>query len=331
METLRRSPAASFIALVWLAAAAATAAMPDDRQTPTAGSPDTPLLVSLSDPASELQEHPVALPLLLQVAISNPRAANTRSRNDSVQRARERLEKGGELEKMTAAEREAFDRMSGAAPVPAAIVGSQTDPVWSLITFEFVHESGEKFAPTVRPLATTTDLPRTVTLDRSGGPFMAFGIDPSALNTARPGKYDVRATLNTTGRRGMWLGQATSETIAVRLVAAASDPSSRAQDTRDYQEGRFYLLDKQFDRAESIAKRLLTRTPASVAAFELLGDAYDGLGRYGEAVQAFSAGIKAFEKRIAVAAPILEDVDADYPTYLLERVAAVRARQKPPR
>src|SRR5688572_2662879 len=238
--------------------AARPIAGPQQQQAVDASHP--PLVVTVSSRSGD-SEHPIGRPLLLLVTISNPRAANVRNRNANAQRARENLAKSGELEKMTAAAREAFDRTSTAVPEPTANVGSATDPYWSLITFEFVHESGDKVTPAVRPLATTKEMPGEIRLEGRGGAWMAFGVDSHLQTAIRPGRYEVRATLRTTGRGNMWLGVATSEPLAVRLAAASGDSSAAAENARDYQEGRFHLLDKQFERAKRLGERLLARVP----------------------------------------------------------------------
>jgi len=155
---------------------------------------------------------------------------------------------------------------------------------------------------------------------------MAFGVDAGGLATA-PGTYQVRATLDTQKRGAMWQGRSSSEPMAIRLVARPSDGSPTAAADRDYQAGRYALLDRQFDRARSIAERLLARTPGSIAGYELAGDAFAGLDRLGEAAQAYEEGIKAFNREVA-ARPFQSRVqDDDYPTYLVERLGEVRRRQ----
>jgi hypothetical protein len=299
----------------------------DQSRSPDDGSVAAlPLVVSLSSPPSEGSEHDISRPLLLSVAISNPRAGAVRNRNAMMERERERRAKSGELDKMTAAAREAFDRMYSAAPVIAATVGSQTEPLWSLIAFEFVHESAGRLAPPVRTLAVTKEGPASVRLEGSSGPRLAFGIDAAVLAGVPAGRIEIRATLRTTGRQAMWQGEASSEALTIRIASTPSDLSPAASDERDYQEGRFHLLDRQFERARSIGERLRARSPGSVAAFELLGDAYDGLGRLDDAEQAFSDGIDAFRRQLAATPTVASAPDADVPSYFLARLSDVRAR-----
>jgi hypothetical protein len=251
-----------------------------------------------------------------------------RNRNAIMQRQRERLVSSGELMKMTADEREEFERALSAAPVPAAVVGATGDPAWSLISFEFVHESAGRLLPRVRPLAATKDTPGVIRLEGSGGAWLTFGVDATSLSGSAEGRVEIRALLRTIGRRGMWLGEASSEPIAIRLSATSAETGSAAAEEGDYLEGRFHLLDRQFERARSIGERISARSPDSVAAFELLGDAFAGMGRLDEAVRAYSAGIESFRKRASVTTTFLSPPDAEHPTYLMERLGDVRARQQ---
>lgn len=300
---------------------------PRDRVTGGTAQPlddtarDASLTVTLSSPAAD-GDHPLDHPLLFLVSLADPAAANARTHNALAQAVREQLT-AGRADAPAPDERERLQKMATAVPVPSTALGSEAEPAWTHVSFEWSTASGTVPSPAVRPLETTQRSARVVRLEQESGWF-AFGVDVEPLSAMRADTYTIRAVLDTRRRSGMWRGRVASEPVVIRLRAAGAERSEPAAQAWGYAAGRFYLLDRQFRRAHETADRLLARDPASVAAFELQGDALVGLDRLDEASRAFAAGIAAFQDRVAALPVPSTREDVDHPTYLIERLREVR-------
>jgi hypothetical protein len=276
---------------------------------------------SPDDPAEQARQRP----LLLEVSISNPVAANSQARDVVAQSARAALTAGGRLASMAPAERQALEALLADVPTPSVVLGSADRPVWSLVTFEVRDDAGTVVTWPIRPLASARDLTGAVTLSAGPAAVMAFGMDAADFRNVSSGRYHVRAQLVTDTESGMWRGHTASDDLTIDVVDAPRDGSPAAVTRLDYLEGQYDIVDRHFDEALACADRILARDSSSLWGLVLRGDGFFAQNRLDDAERAYLDALTAFEAWRATQTSL--PTDGDSPTYILAQLAAIRDRR----
>lgn len=262
-------------------------------------------------------------PLLFQVVLKNANADFICAVNRQTSNRRKAL--NSELAKMSPEERSNFDRLNRVEPVPVINIGSERNPFTSQMQIELRDADGHEAKVNPKLLACDRSLHSTVKLDGQHNPTILFGLDPEALQSLPSNSYRCRAVL-----------QQGAEKIESNEVQFSLTSSEKDDPIQWYQFGRYYLLDKQYERMIPYIERLQrANNPESVVlAAELDGWKKLGLNDVQASQKAFQKGMASFceqERREMESNPSLRVDTAIHegPEGLLMGLRALAKRSNP--
>ena len=284
------------------------------QDSPKAVEPSALPSLSLSAYGHRTIVHDRREPLLLTLDLGNPVAAARRGENRTRRLHYQALKKSGVLEKLAKADREAAERSSEPAALPTFPLGSDKNALWELVSVHVRDASLREVAARVRPLRSTSEMERAVTLDGTGSVVLHFGLDPDALAKLPAGRYVLHALLDTRLAKGMWRGSQVSAAIAVTVRDGAEGPP----DVSDYRSGYYYWLDGEYDRVETYAARLIARNPASINGWSLRADVAAARGDLDTAEQAYQLLLSLYREQHA------DDPASEPPEFLENRLRVVQ-------
>ena len=282
--------------------------------------PSGPVAISLRAYGQTEWTQDARQPLWLAVTLSNPGAAKAASANHQAKLLQQAYQKKGLLDKMSPAQRRAFEEENKPREIPKLRLGSANVPLHGLVNFAMEGSDDKPVEIAVRPLANSL----------AGGPVLLengetldfdFGIDPAVLQGLPEGEYRIVAKLDPLSTRPLAESETGSE---VRLTLKKQLPglSRSEQDRRDYLYGRFHLADRQWSKAEECAQRLLGRDADSVSGLELRADALAGQGKNAQAAETFRKALNSFDAKFG------RDPNMEEPKYLHFRLMELEKGKK---
>lgn len=302
-----RLPAVLFVLLAYAAPALA--------QTPAA---PAPTLVIIGAGAGVVT-HAAGDPLLVSLNVLNTAAEDVAARNLENEHFVADAAASSKFQQLPELERRQILSRYQQSAVPAVVVGTAGQPIAALIRFVVTTGSGAPVDVPVRPLASSGDVEGPLRLDDRRSALLDFGIDAAALAALAPGRYAIRAALDSPGGGSRWQGRVESPPLEIELRAGAGAAGQRRLD----QSSRFYLLDAQYGDAERTARAMIALDEAGPSGWSRLGDALDGQGRLDEALDAFGRARDLYY----AARPDPGPAD-ELPVYVEQRILDVQARIK---
>jgi len=224
--------------------------------------------------------------------------------------------------------------LTGTAPEPGIRIGSQGQPWPKNLRFEspdgkpvaprieqlgrpftarFADDPASPVRPTPQSPATESDV---ATVDASRIHRVEYGVSPDESSRIGPGKYDVRAVLPLDRNTG-GLTQLVSNVVTFTVTAGSPDApaSADAEKARLQTAARFYLRSEKWEDAHRIALQLVGQDKPDGLAYQLLGDALNGLKRDEEAIAAYHEALESLPKELE-----------ESPDYLIARIDEVQQR-----
>lgn len=266
--------------------------------------------------------HDAQEPLLLTVVISNPRAANQEQANERIKKEKALYEQKEWLKNLSEEEKKHIEETWEPREAPAVKLGGNKKPLADLLTFRVNHAQGAEVALRIRLLPTKSRLPVEVNLGGSDTLILSYGIETEEWDKIQEGQYQIQAILNTENEEGMWRGKVVSTPLEITLKRRLGFVSPNEANWRDYFSGKFYLLDRQYEKVEPYARQMFFRDHDSIEAWILRGDALDGQEKYEGAEKAFEEAIRIFRKHH----PILRGAQ-ELPEYSIDRLQEIRRKR----
>ncbi len=124
-----------------------------------------------------------------------------------------------------------------------------------------------------------------------GQSVASFAVSPTAMQTAKPGTYQIQAVLE----RGFWPPWAWHGRVVSRPVTVVVENGLAERDTRLQERlilsAHYYLASHQPGEAHKVALELSARDPKDVGALILLGDALVADGSSRDALKAYRSAL----------------------------------------
>jgi hypothetical protein len=229
-------------------------------------------------------------PLLLFMQISGGNAATIQAMNRQNEAMLNELTKSRRWKDFPKdQQKKLLDRYQVIQP-PRFTLGSETLTIESLITFSAENAAGELVTLNIQPLRAAPKTPGVVILEGERTLMLYFGASADELSRLADGTYFIEAKIDTRKTDGMWIGEATSNPVTVRLGAMELTTS------RLYQEGLYYRLDGQYEQLGNVADRLIELDSDNVGGWTHKADSLDGLGDSAGALEAFQTAIQKHRK-----------------------------------
>lgn len=315
-----------FLSIVYQLWLAIVPILPAIASTPANEHPEAAPYVRLSSRGLTAISSGGQQPVWLEVSMSNPVAANNELANLAHRNLQQEYKKGPA--KVSPEELKELAESTGQQPVSTIQLGSKTAPISHLISFTVTNAASKTFSVPIRPLTSTVTSAPNIALDGRTSVRLLYALDPPSLAQLPPGTYLVQATLNTLNQPDMWQGKASSN--AIRLTVTGTSKVSQDTEQNDYIAGRFYLLDRQYNRVEEVAVHLLAANPKSISAWELRGDAAYAQGQLTKAEEAYRQALQlhALQAQDKKAGLLPERMRTEPPLYLWTRLAQVLSAKK---
>lgn len=263
-------------------------------------------------------------PLLLWVTLANGQAASLTVDNLQREEIARGLRASDDFRKLPAEDQDRILEEYAPQEIPVYAVGSASQPVATLIRVSVEDDDGKPIDVTVRALASSSELPPAVTLDGKDMALVPFGIDAEALAGLAPGRYALRARVDSSQEAGMWQGRLESPALTLNLIKKSQDALAEGRVERLEYRGSFLFLDQQYTALKEVAEKILGLAPDSIQGRVFLGDALDGLGESEDAFAAFLEAFELYRQRIASASG-----DTEPPTYIETRILEIQEQLGP--
>ena len=254
-------------------------------------------------------------PLLLIVTLENQAAASVRQANRQNERMLAQFSNSDAYRKMSDEERIELQENHPVLAIPEVSIGSDSIAIVDLIRFVVRNANGDNVELTATPMASNEPNIGPVNLMLGESYLYRFAVTDSDLKELPSGEYYLAATLDTSGKDGMWQGTAFSNTIKLNLSMPHSDPAWEASDRRAMMLSTYLVESNEWVAAEEHARHWLEQHPDSVDGWAQLGESLAGQAKNTDAVAAFNVALTKFRAKYGNSPPeppldIINRIDA---------------------
>ncbi len=246
-----------------------------------------PNILLFGFPGSDrVEQYPVD-PLLLHVVLKNDAFERVSQNNDENRELLDRFRNQKGYDELSDTLKSEFLERHEIEPLPSFRLGSDSQPISTLVKFRVIDDKGEEHSVEARSLAANKKLGQQVELSNDQPTTLFYVIEPEQFRALEKGDYVVKASLDTSKNMGMWQGHIESTELSLKLGGNLDQGSEQQARLRLYATGSYYLKDEQFEKALTNSETLISSYPEYVGGWMQKGDALDGLEKKEQALETF--------------------------------------------